>query len=455
MSEALEKLNKEVHDLQEQAFRGIDKDTAKSAVEKLLADQEKALEKREISQRRNGEYNLGKETPKSLSNLATLIKMKNPSPEVRTLQRTWDDAVITAAILKNDVRSSIRSPFQTKIWKRFEPTVEQSELEKAMSGATVGEGAEWLPTGMSAEITDLVELECKLWDVHPHITIPIGQGSFDIPRVTSKPTAYIQPQGSSRAEASASIVRTGKATLKLTSLITFVPIEYELTEDAIAAYLPMIKKKMVDALKFAIEDAVINGDTSATHQDEDVTASDDVRKAWMGYRKKVLPAAKKDLSTFNFDTIMSLRGSMQSYGVDPAQLVFICSPQLYANKILTLRDAQNNPMFTTVDKLGPKAVVLTGELGALGGIPLIVSAKVREDLNASGWYDGTTTDRTILLLVRKEGFVFGDKRGVTIESERKPTWQNINLVAAQREAFVDCIDASSERIVAEGYNITY
>jgi len=50
----------------------------------------------------------------------------------------------------------------------------------------------------------------------------------------------------------------------------------------------------------------------------------------------------------------------------------------------------------TVDKYGQFATVLNGELGKIDGIPVIVSEKIRENLNASGVYDGTTTTKTLL-----------------------------------------------------------
>jgi hypothetical protein len=50
----------------------------------------------------------------------------------------------------------------------------------------------------------------------------------------------------------------------------------------------------------------------------------------------------------------------------------------------------------TLQNYGPQATVLQGELGKFDSIPIIVSEYQRQDLNASGVYDGVTKTKTAL-----------------------------------------------------------
>jgi hypothetical protein len=137
---------------------------------------------------------------------------------------------------------------------------------------------------------------------------------------------------------------------------------------------------------------------------------------------------------------------MGKYGVDPNSLAWVVGISGY-NQMLALSEV------ITVDKYGPNAVVLSGELARFDGIPVIVSEYVREDLNATGVYDGTTTGRTEVLLVRKDAFLYGDRRDVLVETDREIKSQTIDLVASQRVAFSNRYVAT-DPIVAILYNIT-
>lgn len=268
---------------------------------------------------------------------------------------------------------------------------------------------------------------------------------FKVPALTASATAKL---GAENAAPTATQPTTAQATLDAKKLITVCQLSYELEEDSVVAMLPVIKSDIVSALAEGIENAAINGDDSATHQDADVTATDDVRKAWKGYRKLALSAAKVDLATFNIANLRAIRKAMRKYGVDQNQLAWIAGISVY-NQMLSLSEV------TTVDKYGPNATVLAGELAKLDGIPVIVSEFVREDLNATGVYDGTTTTKTIVLLVRRDGFLYGDRRTVLIETDKDVKAQTTDVVASQRIAFAQRIlPATSERIVGLGYNIT-
>jgi hypothetical protein len=109
----------------------------------------------------------------------------------------------------------------------------------------------------------------------------------------------------------------------------------------------------------------------------------------------------------------------------------------------------------TVDKYGPNATILSGEVLKYAGIPCIISEYAYSNINASGVYDGTTTNRSQVLLVYRPGFYIGTRGGVTLNSEMNIQTDQIILVAKRRMDFVDIYIASATgmNMVALGYNV--
>jgi HK97 family phage major capsid protein len=367
--------------------------------------------------------------------LVDLHKSFSKDPRVVEFQKRADDLFIVSKVLGID-------PRQSKLYKDFQEPV--SELRKAMTTATTGGGAEWIPTGFSADLIGKVEMALKVAALHPRVKMPTDP--FKVPALTGFSTARLGGTEGS-ASPTVSALTTSNVVLNAVKLITYVGLSYELEEDSIIAVLPLIKDDIVKALARAQDNAAINGDTSASHMDSDVTDAEDVRKAWNGYRDLAISAAKVDCAGAISDTkLRAVRKAMGKYGVDQNELAWVVGISGY-NQMLGLSEV------ITVDKYGPNATVLTGELAKFDGIPVVVSEYVREDLNGSGVYDGSTKTKTIVLLVRKDGFFFGDRRDVLIETDRNIKVQTTDLVASQRVAFMPRLP-STDPIVGLLYDIT-
>jgi len=273
---------------------------------------------------------------------------------------------------------------------------------------------------------------------------------FRLPIDGADATAYLFAESTSdtSSKITASTPGTGDVTFDAIKIACRVLVSTELEEDSVVAILPLLRDKIVQALAEAQENAAINGDTDGTHMDSDVTSSADVRKAWDGYRKLALGAAKIDCATFNKTNLRGIRTAMGKYGVNPNNLAWIAGVSVY-NKMLGLDEV------VTLDKYGPSATILTGELGKFDGIPIVVSEFIREDVNANGVYDGVTTDNTVLPLVYRPAFLYGDRRNITLKVSQElymETDQDV-AIATQRLDFKPVQDATSEPIVGLGYNI--
>ena len=93
----------------------------------------------------------------------------------------------------------------------------------------------------------------------------------------------------------------------------------------------------------------------------------------------------------------------------------------------------------TVDKFGPQATILNGQLGSLYGVPIIVSEHIRTDLNASGVYDAITTTKTCACAVNRNEWVMGQRTRWRFETDdsiyRRPT--SVSVVGFMRRTFAN------------------
>lgn len=357
------------------------------------------------------------------------VLYKKADPALRELHEKADNLYLLSQLLGRPAKS-------LEYWNEYD-----AELRKTLGTDVVGEGAEWVPEGFSATLIEEVRLALRVAALHGRVDMP--RNPFIIPGHNRAVTARLVGEG--QTPSTSGSVGTRQIMLNAKKLMAWIPFPYELDEDSAIAILPVVRQDLVNALADAQETATINGDTATTHQDADVTDADDPRKAWDGYRK--LSVGDIDLATFNIQALRQIRKAMGKYGVQPSRLAWVTSVSGYMAMMGTSE-------VLTLDKYGDKATVLTGELGKLDGIPIIVSEFVREDLNASGVYDGVTTDRTEILLVYRPGFVYGDRRQVLVETDRQIKAQTVDVVTSQRLDFQARYDTSTEPIVARGINLT-
>jgi HK97 family phage major capsid protein len=411
-----------VHAIKEKVDSGAQRDVIKTMIQDALRRQKTGRVTRK------GEYSMDSEA-------AGRMQSKLPAD----LQQRADDIYLASKFLRRDPRA-------LKMWGEFH--TEASALRKAMDTATSAEGSDWVPTGFSNELIRQVRLQLKVSALHRRIAMPTNP--FKLPIDGADASAYLFAESTSdtATKITASTPGTSDVTFDAVKLACRVLTSTDLEEDSVVAILPLLRDKIVNALAEAQENATINGDTAGTHQDSDVTASTDTRKAWDGYRKLALSAAKVDCATFNKTNLRAIRTAMAKYGVNPNNLAWVAGVNVY-NKMLGLDEV------VTLDKYGPSATLLTGELGKFDGIPIVVSEFMREDLNASGVYDGVTTDKTALALVYRPAFLYGDRRNITLRVSQElymETDQDV-AIATQRLDFQPVQDATSETIVGLGYNI--
>ncbi|GEM_PF-2716687 len=201
--------------------------------------------------------------------------------------------------------------------------------------------------------------------------------------------------------------------------------------------LPLLRQALYLGLSAAIENSLINGDTAI--------APPDVRSFWMGFRKIALDASlSADLSTFNITNFRALRQKLAKWGIKPSDLLIVAEENIAYYNFL------NDANFLTIDKVGAKATVLTGQIGIYDGIPVKTSS-LYPLTNATGQVDAVPANNTkgSFIIINKRPFAVGFYGNPIVEWDKDITAGINYLVLRQYFAFNNVYAQG----VAVGYNM--
>lgn len=306
-----------------------------------------------------------------------------------------------------------------------------AEMRKAFNTGTSGEGSNWIPTDFSNQFLNYLSLNAVVPQLFRQIDMPTP--TFTLPQKTAGLTVYLQ--GESKLDDDAKLkpsqVTTGSVNLTAKKLAVRTLASSEGVEDSIIPLLPMITEEIYLQLALAFENIILNGDTSASPSDSDIVNSWDHRKAAIGLRAWAIDESFTTAATASNYQISDFRGEMKNvgkYGIPRDQVVCITSVDGLNVTATRFTD------LTTVDKYGPKAYVHTGEVAKIDGVPFIIAGQYRADLNASGQYDGSTTDNTALSFARRDAYITGLRRGITLKTKEDIETDQLIIVSTARWA---------------------
>ena len=361
-----------------------------------------------------------------------------PVADVLEFQHRGDELLLLATALDCD-------PRETAYFEQ-----EYKPMIRAMDSQTAGEGLEFIPKELSSSLIERVQLELRVPALFPIIDMPTQP--FDIPgrAVSRQKTATLVEATADTGQVKATVLTPGsrKITLTAKKFAAEALVSKDAEEDSIIAMLPLMQEELIDFLAADIEDAVVNGDTAGTM--DTGWAATDPRKAWDGLRKVTIAGAKTDGANAAL-TLAMLRNNrkvMGKYGVRPDRLAHILGITGY---IQILSDAN----VQTLEKFGPQATVLQGELARVDGVSVIVSEYVRLDENASGVFDNVTTNRSEAVTVYKPGFIRGNRRGLTLQKlvEIYAESDQDAILVTLRQAFSARFPTATEKVVSRTYNL--
>ncbi len=320
---------------------------------------------------------------------------------------------------------------------------------KSMTAGTAGTGKDFLQVDLASQLQTRLYLESLLVGIMGLNEIEMPSNPYDLPILKTR-SKFLG--GTENTAGTASDPTTGQVVMTAVKLIGQTNFSYELDEDSLLPILPIITDQFAKAAADTLESAMINGDTTATHQDTDtnlIVNSGD--KQWKGFRWYALNTTglKKDFSTGGITdgNLRSLKKALGKWGVNPKNLLLITGASGQT-------DAEGMSDVSSAINVGNAATLITGTLPRWRGIPLVTSAWCREDLNAVGVNDGVTTTRGSVILVNTREWLLGRRRDFTLESWRDVQKQQTALVASFRRAFVprETPSALTAQTVSIGYN---
>ena len=161
-----------------------------------------------------------------------------------------------------------------------------------------------------------------------------------------------------------------------------------------------------------IDDVLLNADTTATNNinadGTTISAATAGKAHWLlGFDGLLhLPlvdntaqgndhAAAPSADMFN-----EIRGKLGKYGVRPSELAYVADVSTYIKSLAVAE-------FRTLDKLGPQATLLNGQLAQVDGIPVIVSEQLAQSDADGKVTDGGANTKGRLLVVNRAQWRLG------------------------------------------------
>ncbi|MEC7476324.1 MAG: phage major capsid protein [Pseudomonadota bacterium] len=351
-----------------------------------------------------------------------------------------------------------------KLWKHLQkaPRFMQPAINKAFTDA-VSEGAEWIPDQFAANLYFNIEEQSQI----PRVVADnlqkqqVERSTILVPRLERGGRPYLKGSIASDNPASytASSVKTSQKSITVKGLASRFLIDDAAQEDSAIAVIPALQRQIIMDLNDAMEDALINGDDSGTHQDAiadwnirsrwgtspALGGSSDHRRMFKGMRKQAFDrGTTADLSNLDFAKLLGLKAQMGELALQ--NVVIFASPEAILANLLGLDQVK------TIDVFGPQATVVTGQIANIIGMPIIMTRFMGADLNNSGKYDNLTKDKTGLLMAHAPSWYIFERRGILVESDRKIDVGATEVVATMRATF-DTLDLDATKNVAFGFKM--
>lgn len=341
-------------------------------------------------------------------------------------------------------------------FEAFGRSMLQSLTRAAMDSTTAGVGDELVATLEARELWMDVNLQTLVAPLVP--LFPMLSNPFDIPRQLGDVNFF---PGTENVAATSTALGTGKTTLTAYELVGQAPYSFTLEEDAVVALLPEIRAGLVRNVAEALDDIILNADNTATNNinadGATISAGDPGKAQWLvGYDGIIhLPLVDNTGQANNHGAAVSddmfnlIRTKLGKYGARPSQLVWVMD-------VNTFIRAQSISQFRTMDKLGPNATLLTGMLGAVEGIPVIVSEQMQlADSDGKVTDGGNVANTGRLLIFNRTQWAQGFRRELTIDVYRDTQKRQTVVTVSFRHALAERSGArATARHTALQYNIT-
>jgi len=195
-------------------------------------------------------------------------------------------------------------------------------------------------------------------------------------------------------------------TLNAYKVATNEYVAFEEEEDALLAIMPVIRDAMVRRVARAVDRAMLRGAGAGADPVQGLATYD---------ASSAVTLDISDNAKLTVAKLRELRRDVGVWGLDPSELVYIVSTDGYYD----LLDDDN---FLTVDKVGDRATLLTGQIGAVANTPVLVS----------GEFADKAATAVGAICFAPANFLVGNQRGLRVDTDDLVETQRRVMVASLR-----------------------
>jgi len=216
-------------------------------------------------------------------------------------------------------------------------------------------------------------------------------------------------------------------TLNAYKLATNEYTAYEEEEDSLIALMPMIRDGMIRRVARAVDKAFLLGAGSGS----------DPVKGLANWATNTTATGNTVAAGLNVAKLRTLRQGLGAWGLDPSEVIYIVNTDVYYQLL-------EDTTFQTMNQVGTQATLLTGQIGQIGGSPVLVSAEFASP--------GTGVAGAIAL--HPGNFIVGNQRGLRIDTQELVETQRRVMVASLRTGMTRVTTNLGNAVTAHKYTAT-
>ena len=216
-------------------------------------------------------------------------------------------------------------------------------------------------------------------------------------------------------------------TLNAYKLATNEYTAYEEEEDSLLALMPIIRDGMVRRVARAVDKAFLLGAGSGGDPVKGLTI----------WATNTTATGNTVVAGMNVAKMRALRQGLGAWGLDPAEVIYIVNTDTYYQLL-------EDTVFQTMNQVGTQATLLTGQIGQIGGSPVLVSAEFASP--------GTGVAGAVCL--NPGNFIVGNQRGLRIDTQELVETQRRVMVASLRTGMTRVTTNLGNAVTAHKYTAT-
>lgn len=185
---------------------------------------------------------------------------------------------------------------------------------------------------------------------------------------------------------------------------------YEEEEDSLLVLLPIVRDAMIRRVAKAVDKAFLLGAGSG---------ADPVKGFSIYDATSVVAPTNTGVATIA--NLRALRADLGAWGLEQSELRYVVSTDVYYNLL-------DDTLFQTMDKVGPQATLLSGQIGMIGQTPVLVSDAFPTKAGGAN----TASTNIGAICVAPANFIAGSQRGLRKDTQELVETQRRVMVASLR-----------------------